>query len=67
MTEQPASPRCASALKRVEHGLETFLFNSRCPFAIERCRRERPVLQTLRPDQRAACHRSDEISGFAAC
>jgi oligopeptide/dipeptide ABC transporter ATP-binding protein len=43
------------------------LFSSRCPFAIDRCRSERPVLRPLRSDQRVACHRSDELSGFAAC
>jgi oligopeptide/dipeptide ABC transporter ATP-binding protein len=37
------------------------LFNSRCPFAIERCRRERPAFDGV------ACHRAGEISEFAAC
>ncbi len=31
-------------------------FNPRCPFVMERCRVERPVLRELRANQWAACH-----------
>jgi oligopeptide/dipeptide ABC transporter ATP-binding protein len=42
-------------------------FHPRCPFAIERCRREEPVLEAPRlaadSGRRAACHRKDESPG----
>jgi peptide/nickel transport system ATP-binding protein len=31
-------------------------FHPRCPFAMERCRVERPVLTEVRPDRLVACH-----------
>jgi peptide/nickel transport system ATP-binding protein len=31
-------------------------FNPRCPYAFERCVKERPLLQEVAPAQRAACH-----------
>ena len=36
-------------------------FHKRCPFAVERCRAEVPVLEGLGGGQRVACHRVDEI------
>jgi peptide/nickel transport system ATP-binding protein len=36
-------------------------FNSRCPYAREKCRRERPPLEEKRPGHMAACHYSKEI------
>jgi oligopeptide transport system ATP-binding protein len=38
-------------------------FAARCPFVIDRCRVEEPVLRVLpkRPDHRAACHRAEEV------
>jgi dipeptide transport system ATP-binding protein len=36
-------------------------FHKRCPFAIERCRVEVPVLEDLGGGQRVACHRVHEI------
>lgn len=37
------------------------LFHPRCPYAIERCRRERPSLRPVR-EGHAACHRVEELS-----
>jgi peptide/nickel transport system ATP-binding protein len=37
-------------------------FHPRCPFAIERCRIERPLLRDIVPTQRAACHRAEEVT-----
>lgn len=37
------------------------LFHNRCPFAIERCRTERPALRTIAANQSVACHRAEEI------
>ena len=34
-------------------------FHPRCPHSFERCRVERPVLRTVAPGQRAACHLHD--------
>jgi peptide/nickel transport system ATP-binding protein len=36
-------------------------FAQRCPFVIERCRAELPILEVTGPTQRAACHRVNEI------
>ncbi|MEP7199316.1 MAG: ABC transporter ATP-binding protein [Chloroflexota bacterium] len=36
-------------------------FASRCPFAIERCRAEAPVLQAVEEGHTVACHRADEV------
>ncbi len=36
-------------------------FNSRCPFARERCRLEAPALRELAPDHFGACHFSEEF------
>jgi dipeptide transport system ATP-binding protein len=36
-------------------------FHKRCPFAVERCRREVPVLEDVGGGQRVACHRVHEI------
>ncbi len=41
-------------------------FHTRCPFAAERCKREAPVLETIAPGHRVACHRHAEIAPFAA-
>jgi oligopeptide transport system ATP-binding protein len=40
-------------------------FHTRCPFAIERCKREAPPLETIAPGHRVACHRHAEIPSFA--
>ncbi len=34
-------------------------FHPRCPFAMDRCRVERPVLKEVAPGQRSACHLND--------
>ncbi|MBJ6360119.1 ABC transporter ATP-binding protein [Paenibacillus sp. GCM10012307] len=31
-------------------------FHTRCPFAVERCRRETPTLRLIRPGRRVSCH-----------
>jgi peptide/nickel transport system ATP-binding protein len=36
-------------------------FHPRCPYAIERCRTEAPVLQLIQPGQIVACHRAREL------
>jgi oligopeptide/dipeptide ABC transporter ATP-binding protein len=37
-------------------------FHTRCPFAIERCRTETPVLAEYEPGRSAACHRAGEAA-----
>jgi oligopeptide/dipeptide ABC transporter ATP-binding protein len=37
-------------------------FHPRCPYAVERCRTELPVLQEIAPAHWSACHRSAELS-----
>ena len=36
-------------------------FHPRCPFAIERCRTERPVWHEITPNRRVRCHRAEEL------
>jgi oligopeptide/dipeptide ABC transporter ATP-binding protein len=36
-------------------------FHPRCPFAMERCRVERPVLREIAPGHRSACHLNDRV------
>jgi oligopeptide/dipeptide ABC transporter ATP-binding protein len=37
-------------------------FHPRCPYAVERCRAELPVLQEIAPAHWSACHRTAELS-----
>lgn len=37
-------------------------FNPRCPFAVDRCRSERPGLRDLGGGHQAACHRAEELT-----
>ena len=37
-------------------------FHPRCPFAVEECKRETPVLREIEPDHFVACHRADELT-----
>jgi len=37
------------------------VFHDRCPFVIQRCRREVPALRVLQNGDQVACHRSDEL------
>jgi oligopeptide/dipeptide ABC transporter ATP-binding protein len=37
-------------------------FEPRCPFAVDRCRIERPALDRSLGEHRAACHRAEELS-----
>lgn len=37
-------------------------FNPRCPYAVDRCRAERPALREVGVGQMAACHRAEELS-----
>ncbi len=37
-------------------------FNPRCPFAVDRCRTEHPVLRDVGGGHMAACHRADELN-----
>ena len=36
-------------------------FHPRCPFAVEVCRQETPVLREIAPGHQVACHRADEL------
>jgi oligopeptide/dipeptide ABC transporter ATP-binding protein len=36
-------------------------FHPRCPFAMERCRVERPALREIAPGHRSACHLNDRV------
>src|SRR5690606_33619018 len=36
-------------------------FHTRCPFAADVCRVERPALRALSPDHAVACHLADEL------
>ncbi len=40
-------------------------FHTRCPLAMNRCRREEPVLQEVAPEHTAACHLIDPAENFA--
>lgn len=41
-------------------------FAPRCPFVIDRCRIEEPLLRTIGPGGRlVACHRAEEVAGIA--
>ena len=35
---------------------EGCFFCDRCPYAVDRCRRERPALREIEPGHQAACH-----------
>ena len=67
-----STPRIAKAARRERQVLVGELpsplkppsgcaFHQRCPFAVERCRIERPMLEELGDGQRVACHRVHEI------
>jgi len=36
-------------------------FHTRCPFAIDRCLKEEPLLEPVRPGHQAACHRKRDM------
>ncbi|MFQ5771713.1 MAG: oligopeptide/dipeptide ABC transporter ATP-binding protein, partial [bacterium] len=36
-------------------------FHTRCPFAVERCLRQEPLLETVEEDHQVACHRKQEM------
>lgn len=36
-------------------------FHTRCPFVIDRCRDEEPVLETVNEDHKSACHRKTDV------
>lgn len=38
-------------------------FHPRCPMAFERCRRESPILRTIAPGHRSACHLNEAAAG----
>ena len=39
-------------------------FHTRCPFVIERCREEEPLLEAFSEGHRVACHRKAEMEGL---
>ena len=38
-------------------------FHTRCPFLMDRCREEEPLLEIIEGNHKAACHRKHEIKG----
>jgi oligopeptide/dipeptide ABC transporter ATP-binding protein len=36
-------------------------FHTRCPFAVDRCREEEPLLETVAAEHKTACHRRSEV------
>jgi oligopeptide/dipeptide ABC transporter ATP-binding protein len=54
---EPVSP--------VDPPAKACLFHSRCPFMVERCLRERPLLRPI-GGRLVACHRADEIAAPAS-
>ena len=38
-------------------------FHTRCPFLIDRCREEEPLLEIIEGNHKAACHRKHEMKG----
>ena len=41
-------------------------FQTRCPFAVDVCRRQEPVLESVAGGHRVACHRWKELEGVAS-
>jgi len=39
-------------------------FHTRCPFLIDRCREEEPLLEIVEGNHKAACHRKHEMKGL---
>ena len=39
-------------------------FHTRCPFLIDRCREEEPLLEIIEGNHKAACHRKHEMKGL---
>lgn len=39
-------------------------FHTRCPFAIDRCLQEEPLLETVESGHMSACHRKQELTGL---
>ncbi len=40
-------------------------FHPRCPFAVERCAREAPLLREIAPGHQAACHLAEQLPAYA--
>lgn len=55
------SPLKGEPLSPIDPPNDMCLFHTRCRFAIDRCRRERPVLREAAPGQMVACHRLGEL------
>lgn len=53
-------PLAGEPLSPIDPPAQACLFHSRCPLAIERCRRERPEPRTVEPGWNVACHRAFE-------
>jgi oligopeptide/dipeptide ABC transporter ATP-binding protein len=41
-------------------------FHTRCPFLIDRCREEEPLLEIIEGNHKAACHRKHEMNGLVS-
>lgn len=39
-------------------------FHTRCPFAVNQCREEEPVLEAIKSGHKAACHRKHEVENL---
>jgi oligopeptide/dipeptide ABC transporter ATP-binding protein len=37
-------------------------FHTRCPFAVDRCSKEEPLLETVKPGHQVACHRKENTA-----
>jgi len=56
-----AQPRIDGQVPSLDGGATGCSFANRCPYAQDRCRRERPELES-RAGRQAACHRADELN-----
>ncbi|AOS64728.1 ABC transporter ATP-binding protein [Actinoalloteichus hymeniacidonis] len=55
----PSVPGSPPQLAAIPSGC---VFQARCPMVQQRCRAERPVLESAGPDRAAACHFSEELA-----
>ena len=60
-SKQTKPPLTGEPLSPINPPKDACLFHTRCPFAIDRCRSERPALREISLTQKAACHRIGEL------
>jgi oligopeptide transport system ATP-binding protein len=56
-----AAPPLAGEVADASNVPKGCAFHPRCPFAVDRCRQDRPELQEWAPGRMAACHRAREL------